>query len=397
MAILKYVSLAAVLLSSVAVAAPTPEASAQKAGRFTVGTVPVKVPKRNGTRALAKAFRKFNAPLPKILANAAGTETGTVAATPEEFDTEYLAPVSIGGQTLTLDFDTGSSDLWVFSSSLSASSRAGHTAFNPANSPTFETLAGERFSITFGDGSSAAGTVGTDTVRVGGVTVTGQAVELATTVSSSFVSDVDTDGLLGLGMSSINSVRPTQVNTFFENAIPALESPVFTADLRAGAVGSYDFGFIDDSKHTGTITYTAVNTRNGFWEFTATGFGVGNTFVSGTFDVIADTGTTLLLVPDEIINDYWGSVPGAVISEAEGGVIFPCSATLPSLTIGIGTARAVIPGEFLNFAPVSNTECFGGAQSSDGIGFSILGDVFLKSQFVVFDQGNVRFGVAPKA
>lgn len=37
--------------------------------------------------------------------------TGEVAAHPEENESEYLSPVTIGGQELNLDFDTGSADL----------------------------------------------------------------------------------------------------------------------------------------------------------------------------------------------------------------------------------------------------------------------------------------------
>ena len=46
-------------------------------------------------------------------ANATGKAngTGTVAANPEDNAALFLSPVSVGGQTLNLDFDSGSSDL----------------------------------------------------------------------------------------------------------------------------------------------------------------------------------------------------------------------------------------------------------------------------------------------
>jgi len=45
----------------------------------------------------------------------AGGQAGEVSAADSQNDSEYLCPVSIGtpGETFTLDFDTGSADLWV--------------------------------------------------------------------------------------------------------------------------------------------------------------------------------------------------------------------------------------------------------------------------------------------
>jgi len=53
----------------------------------------------------------------------------------------------------------------------------------------------------------------------------------------------------------IKIVQPYPQNTFFENAINAGLYWVFTADLKKGIPGTYDFGFIDDSKFNGEITY----------------------------------------------------------------------------------------------------------------------------------------------
>ena len=186
--------------------------------------------------------------------------------------------------------------------------------------------------------------------------MTSQAVEAAQSVSAQFQQDIDTDGLLGLAMNSINTASPNQVKTFFSNAIPTLASPLFTANLKKGAPGSYDFGYIDTSKYTGSITYVPVKTSNGFWEFTGNGYAVGSgAFTSSSIDAIADTGTTLLYLPTTIVSAYYAKVSGATYSSSQGGYIYPCSATLPSITLGIGSYKAVVPGSYINYAPATGS------------------------------------------
>ncbi|KAI1806589.1 Asp-domain-containing protein [Daldinia bambusicola] len=380
-----------------------------------------------GSMAIARAYSKYGATIPDDLLstieeilrelgllgndsagrNSTADPQGEVAAVPQMFDSEYLCPVEIGTppQTLNLDFDTGSSDLWVFSSETPANQVMGQDAWDIEQSSTAQLLTGESWAISYGDGSSSNGNVYLDTVSVGGVTVQNQAVESARNVSVSFTQRPDTDGLLGSAFGTINTVRPTQQKTFFENAISDLASPLFTANLRKAEPGNYNFGFVDKTEYTGEITFVPVNSSTGFWQFTSEGYSVGGSnAVSAPHEAIADTGTTLLLLPQEIADAYYSKVPGAVDDvRGAGGYIFPCSASLPDYTAMIGSHEAVIPGDFINFAPVDGdtfedaTTCFGGIQASPGnIRFAIYGDIFLKAQFVVFHGGNNQLGFANK-
>lgn len=77
----------------------------------------------------------------------------------------------------------------VWSTELPAATRKSkgtHEVFNPSKSSTFKKASGSTWQISYGDGSSASGDVGTDNVTIGGITVKAQAVELAKTLSTQF-------------------------------------------------------------------------------------------------------------------------------------------------------------------------------------------------------------------
>jgi hypothetical protein len=110
------------LFAAVALSSPTPTRTLNKRSfqHHVKRTINRRDP-ATGPNAMAAAYRKFGFTLPVRAANittggnttAGGTGSGVVAAAPEPNNAEYLSPVNIGGQTVTLDFDTGSSDLYV--------------------------------------------------------------------------------------------------------------------------------------------------------------------------------------------------------------------------------------------------------------------------------------------
>ncbi|KAL3459066.1 aspartic peptidase domain-containing protein [Aspergillus heterothallicus] len=388
MVVFSKVATAVLGLASVASAAPT--ISTPRQG-FTVNQLSRQassIRSINLPGIYASALNKYGATVPTHVHDAA--VHGSAVTTPEEEDIEYLTPVNVGGTVLNLDFDTGSADLWVFSEELPSAQQSGHSVYRPSGNAT--KMSGYSWQISYGDGSNAGGDVYRDTVTIGGIAARSQAVEAAQHISQQFLQDQNNDGLLGLAFSSINTVSPRAQTTWFDTVKSQLDAPLFAVTLKHQAPGSYDFGFIDESKFAGELAYTRVDSSQGFWMFPATAG-------SAQFSAIADTGTTLIMIDSDIASTYYSQVRGATESYLYGGWVFPCSASVPSFTITINGYDAVVPGEHIKYAPVAqgSSTCFGGIQGNQGLNFSILGDVFLKSQYVVFDSQGPRLGIAPQA
>ena len=346
--------------------------------------------RHDGPRELLKTYQKYRMPIPQELLDSLGNQAedhvlaegaqlgtpktsklthvsaqaanavGSVPATPANGGIEYVSPIRIGGQTLNVALDSGSADLWVFSTQLPALSQAGHQAYNPLLSPTFKQMPGASFAIVYGDGTSASGNLGTDTVDVGGAMVAHQAVQMATAVSPPFAKDTHLSGLLGLAFSQLSSVKPVKPKTFFENVMPSLAQPLFTADLRRDTTGAYEFGRIDASKYAGRLSWAPVNTAKGFWQVSSMGFAVGGTLTKlPVAQAIVDTGTTLMLVSKELSDGYYSQVPGAQLTLAAGGTTFPCNTTLPDLLLDVGGVyNARVRGADINFGPLQGNGRF---------------------------------------
>ena len=415
MRVLDQFLLTSTILSIFAAATPINRPGAiqflQKRDRFTIHQTKSRNVKRSGPEALAKAHKKFT-PMPHGYRQAqssseaiytatstsgapasTSTESGdsdpnAVTATPSSGDDEYTALVSIGGKDFHLDFDTGSSDLWLYSNELPADQQDRHDVYTPTSSSKI--LEGNTWAIKYGDGSSASGDVYTEDVSIGAATVIGQAIELAANISTQFQNDFNNDGLLGLAFDSLNNVAPNQQKTFFSNVKDSLAEPLFTADLRHQEPGSYDFGFVNSSKYAGELVYLPADLSRGFWGIGQTGYqvgGDGSSLTAASAGAIVDSGTTLLLMSGDVVTAYYSQVAGAQNSTSQGGFIFPCDSKLPDLFIGFQGYTARVDAQYLNFSAAGQAGmCYGGLQASiPGSRLEvILGDIFLKSVFTVF-------------
>ncbi|CAN9185638.1 unnamed protein product [Alternaria alternata] len=369
--------------------------------------------KREQTSAPGGAQSKAAAP-----SDGGGTE-GEVPAEDIQNDSLYLCEVGVGTpeQKLYLDFDTGSSDLWVWSTELpknilsSANPSNQQVAFDPSKSSTFKKLDGETWKISYGDSSSASGDVGTDVVDLGGLKVENQAVELAKELSQQFAQG-NGSGLLGLAFSSINTVSPTPQKTPVDNIIAqkTAKEQLFTAylgswrDANEADKGEsfYTFGFIDQDVMTASgasePNYADVDNSQGFWQIQSTSATINGETVNRSGNTsIMDTGTTLCLVDDALVDAVYKAIPGAQYDQNNQGYVFPASTSadnLPEIKLAIGDSMVTFQKEDLGFADAGNGNVYGSIQSRGSMDMDIYGDAVLKAMYAIFDMnnGSPRFG-----
>ncbi|CAG8038368.1 unnamed protein product [Penicillium salamii] len=346
-------------------------------------------------------------------------QVGQVGADDVQNDSMYLADIEIGtpAQKVSLDFDTGSADLWVWSTKLpldTLSQNKSHAIFDPAKSSTYQAQEGSVWKISYGDGSSASGLVGNDNVNIGGLVVKNQAIEISDKLSTQFAQGAG-DGLLGLAFGNLNTVKPKAVSTPVENMISQSDIPK-SAQLFTAKLGSwrdtdepdkgesfYTFGYVDQDTVKAAeveIHYTAIDNSQGFWMFDSVSATVNGKSISRPGNkAIADTGTTLALVHDETCQAVYDAIEGAFYDDDSQGWIFPSDTAadkLPVISFAVGDKSFVVQKEDLGFAPAKAGYLYGGIQSRGSMTMDVLGDTFLKAIYAVFDVGNLRFGAVQR-
>ncbi|KAG0280677.1 hypothetical protein BGZ95_009233 [Linnemannia exigua] len=117
-------------------------------------------------------------------------------------------------------------------------------------------------------------------------------------------------------------------------------------------------------------------------------------------EAIMDTGTTLMIVPEKLADSIHRKIKGA--QELGTSWALPCNLASSGthsdgakVELEIEGKRFGIPFEDLvrEETDVAGV-CYSGIQASSA-GFLIIGDVFIKNNYVVFDQEKRRVGIAP--
>merc|ERR1712166_1658081 len=284
---------------------------------------------------------------------------------------QYYGPVTIGTppQTFNVIFDTGSSNLWIPSGSNWQPFNF-HSKYKSTKSSTY-VKNGTKFSIQYGSGA-LSGFISQDTVNVGGVDCPKALFAEATSEPGLAFKIGKFDGIMGMAFQSI--------------AVDGIQ-PAWSS----GVGGEMTLGGTDTAHYTGEISYFPVSPE--YWQISVDSFSVGNLT---KVEAILDTGTSLLVVPPAVMTAFGTKVGATSIAGGKEWTI-DCSKipSLPSLDIMIGGKAFPLEGK--DYILQVSGECLLGMTGMDlsreGLSL-ILGDIFLRKYYTVFDLGNTRVGLA---
>jgi len=326
-------------------------------------------------------------------------------------DAQYYGEIEIGtpGQKFTVIFDTGSSNLWVPSSTCGWLNIAckRHNKYDSTKSSTY-TKDGRDFSIQYGTGAMK-GFVSVDTVCVAGVCVDNQGFAEAVKEPGITFIAAKFDGILGMGW---NTIAVDGIPTVFDSMIAQkkVDAPVFgfwlNRDPNDSNGGKLVLGGTDKNLFTGEMSYIPL-TRLGYWQVKMDGVSVasgprkGTTVCAGGCEAVMDTGTSLIAGPASDIAAINKAI-GAKVNPLTGQGMIDCD-TIPNLpVINFTFDGKDYPLEGKDY--VLKIEQGGAAMCLSGFmgiqtpgGLWILGDVFLGRYYSEYDVGNKRVGLAVAA
>ncbi|KAJ1980688.1 hypothetical protein H4R34_002366 [Dimargaris verticillata] len=317
-------------------------------------------------------------------------------------DTEYYGLISLGTppQSFRVNFDTGSTDLWIPSSSCEVASCMNHRAFFSDSSSTYKQH-DHGFEILYGDGANATGILGSDTLTMGPIKVANQMFGQAT-FESEHLGLNEYDGMFGLAFPALSAVEgyiPPMHNVMAQQLL-AQNVVTFCLPQRRyndGTGGFIEFGRIDPTAYQGELVYVPV-TRPVFWEVD-----VEDVYVSGHSLGIAgaamiDTGTTLLVVPPSVADAIHARFPMAWKDEEQANWIVKCQLADmdDSLELQLAGHRFTVPFQDMIYVPLEDDPeyCYSAITEGDADSLWILGDTFIKNYYTVFDYDRSAVGFA---
>jgi cathepsin D len=317
-------------------------------------------------------------------------------------DLSYFSKIKFGskGKDMWMLLDTGAANTWVMGSNCTTSACLAHDTFGSQDSSTLHVTT-TPWSVSYGTGTVEGVTV-TDTVAFANYTVE-MGFGSATNTSNDF-NNYPMDGILGLGRPASNQIgTPTVMQVLDDKNL--LQANILGIHLQRNSDGAKDgqitFGGVDRSKFQGSLSYTAtVSADSNLWEIPVDDVAVSGTSCKFTGrSAIVDTGTSYVLMPPADAKILHAQIPGSTNTGGSPNFMIPCSTTKTIQFTFSGVIYSVQPDDYLGKADSTGKMCASNiiGQQAYSANQWILGDVFLKNVYTVFDFDKDRIGFGVKS
>ncbi|KAL9947040.1 hypothetical protein D7B24_005679 [Verticillium nonalfalfae] len=309
-------------------------------------------------------------------------------------DFSYFVQAKLGseGKELYMLVDTGAGTSWVMGSDCASPACGLHNSFGPDDSKTFERV-DEHYSVKYGSGSVKGSKV-TDTINVAGMNLKFK-FGVANETSDDF-NHFPFDGILGLSLSGGESDN-------FMNIVAdskTLDKNVFCVFINRAAdgpnTGELSFGACNNDKYTGDFTYTDVGSSNGDWAVPMDGltYDGKKAGVKGKLAYI-DTGTSYVFGPESDVKAFHENIPGSSSSDGTTWTV-PCDSNEEVTYIFSGVSYTISAKDWRS--KPKDGVCTSNIYGHEVVPNSwLLGDLFLKNVYAVFDADEKRIGFANRA
>jgi len=324
------------------------------------------------------------------------SEEGSIVINDYE-NSQYYGEIALGTpeQKFNVIFDTGSSDLWVAGSKCDDSCGR-HAKYTAEESSTYKAN-NTIFHIEYGSGP-VSGYQSVDNMNYGGFVVKNQ--EFAEVTDASGLGAAyklgKFDGILGMAFPilSVNDV-PTAFQNVYEQGLVSENLFSFYLGNSRSDKGELLLGGINSDHYTGELAWVDLLAAT-YWEITMSDVQVdGTSFApSSSMKAIVDTGTSLLTGPSDSVKKIAEALGAKELIAGE--YFMRCDATENISFVINGNTYTLAPEDYL--IPDGDI-CLLGMMGLDIPPTTgplwILGDIFIRKYYTVFDVANERVGFAP--
>jgi cathepsin D len=329
-------------------------------------------------RVLIKGNNDNNQTLPEIIIE-------------DVMNAQYFGEISIGtpSQKFKVVFDTGSSNLWIPSHSCWSIACWLHSTYKSSGSQTFYKN-GTKLDIKYGSGG-VSGFFSNDHVSLGGVKAQNITFGEATSLSGVAFIAAKFDGILGMGFRSISvaNVKTIFEALFDQNQIDEASFSFYLSRDPGSSSSRLILGGSNPNYYNGSLIFYPLISQT-YWVVALDNFRVNNVTIVASRGIV-DTGTSLIVGSSSVIDS---------LNKQIGNVDPSCTGldSLPNVIVTFGGDQYILtPNDYvLKASALGYTQCLSGfmAMELPWPDTVILGDVFLKTYYTLFDMTNNRVGFA---